>query len=133
MPNYHHAMMHRMPPLALLLLAAVALPACGKRSVTIRNNTDRVISVRLVHDPFLSGERTLDSGEIAAYETESFGPFTDVPLLDPIDLEVSLSPSIGDLPQEYRIDKKNVSLVVEPSVLESWTGIVIRRDDKRFK
>jgi len=122
----------RLPILALALLALL-LPACGKRSVTIRNNTDRTIAIRLVHDAFLSGDRTLEAGQIAAYQTESFGPFTDVPVLDPIDLEVTLAPSIGDLPQKYRIDKKNVSLVVEPSVLESWTGFVIRRDDKRFK
>jgi hypothetical protein len=122
----------RLPLLALALLALL-LPACGKRSVRVRNDTDRTISIRLVHDAFLSGERTLDSGQIAAYQTGTYGPFTDVPLLDPIDLEVSLAPSIGDLPQKYRIDKRNVSLVVEPSVLESWSGFVIRRDDKRFK
>lgn len=119
--------------LALLVALVLVLPACGKRSVTIRNNTDRIISIRLVHDAFLSGDRTLDSAQIAAYETQSFGPFKDVPILDPIDLEVSLARSMGDIPQKYRIDKKNVSLVVEPSVLESWTGFVIRRDDKRFK
>lgn len=116
-----------------LVVVFTLLPACGKRSVTVRNNTDRVIAVRLVHDAFLSGDRTLDAGQIAAYETQSFGPFKDVPILDPIDLEVSMARSIGDIPQKYRIDKKNVSLVVEPSVLESWTGFVIRRDDKRFK
>ena len=117
----------------LLSVAMLLLPACGKRSVTVRNATDRVILVRVVYDAFLSGDRTLDTGEIQPYETESFGPFTDVPLLDPIEIEVSLSKSIGNLPQTHRIDKKNVSLVVEPSALETWSGFIIRRDDKRYK
>jgi hypothetical protein len=125
--------MTRRTTIAALVLISLLLPACGKRSVRVRNATDQVILVRIVYDAFLSGDRTLDSGEIQPYETESFGPFTDVPLLDPIDIEVSLSRSIGNLPQTHRIDKKNVSLVVEPSALETWSGFVIRRDDKRYK
>jgi hypothetical protein len=125
--------MTRRTTIAALVLISLLLPACGKRSVRVRNATDQVILVRIVYDAFLSGDRTLDSGEIQPYETESFGPFTDVPLLDPIDIEVSLSNSIGNLPQTHRIDKKNVSLVVEPSALETWSGFVIRRDDKRYK
>lgn len=125
--------MTRRTTIAALVLMSLLLPACGKRSVRVRNATDRVILVRIVYDAFLSGDRTLDSGEIQPFETESYGPFTDVPLLDPIDIEVSLSKSIGEFPQTHRIDKKNVSLVVEPSALETWSGIVIRRDDKRYK
>ncbi len=117
----------------LLLFSLLILPACGKRSVTVRNGLDRPIVVRLSHDAFLSGDRTLDQAQIAPYESQSFGPFEDVPALEPIDVEISLVRSMGDLPQKHRVDKKNVSLVVEPSVLESWTGFVVRRDDRRFK
>ena len=125
--------MLRHTTIAILLLIGLVVPGCGKRSVTVRNATDRVIMVRIVHDAFLSGDRTLESAQIAPFETQYFGPFTDVPLLDPLDIEITLAHSIGDLPQTHRIDKKNVSLVVEASILESWTGLVIRRDDKRFK
>lgn len=117
----------------IVVLALFILPSCGQRSVTVRNALDRPIMVRLSHDAFLSGDRTLDQAQVAPYESETFGPFTEVPLLDPIDVEISLVRSMGDLPQKHRVDKKNVSLVVEPSVLESWTGFVIRRDDRRFK
>lgn len=120
---------------SFLLIVAVllVLPACGKRSVSVRNNTGQFVEVRLVHDAFLSGERTLGGGQIPPNETRTYGPYEDVPLLDPIDLEVSFARSVGDLPQTHRIDKKNVSLVIEPAGLESWSGFTIRRDDKRFK
>jgi len=111
----------------------IVLPACGKRSVTVRNATQRTVTVRLVHDAFLSGERTLDVAQMAPDERLSFGPYTRVPLLDPIDIEVSLGSVVGDVPLTHRIDKRNVSLVIENAGLESWSGLVIRRDDLRFK
>lgn len=120
--------------LSIILLALVALlPACGKRSVTVRNNTQRMIDVRVVHDAFLSGDRTLGHAVLEPDASTTFGPFTDVPLLEPIDLEVTLTGNVGDVPLTHRIDKRNVSLVVESAGLETWSGLVIRRDDTKYK
>lgn len=114
---------------AILLL----LPACGKRSVTVRNGTQRMIDVRVVHDAFLSGDRTLGHAVLEPDGSVTFGPFKKVPLLEPIDLEVALTGEVGDLPLTHRIDKRNISLVVEPAGLETWSGLLIRRDDLRYR
>lgn len=120
--------------LCIILLAAVSLlPSCGRRSVTVRNATQRMLDVRVVHDAFLSGERTLGHAIIEPDGSVTFGPFTRVPLLEPIDVEVSLTNSMGDLPTTHRVDKRNVSLVVEPAGLETWSGMRIRRDDPRYR
>lgn len=120
--------------LSIFLLALVALlPACGKRSVTVRNATQRTLEVRLVNDAFLSGERTLGQSRLQPDESVTFGPLKQVPLLEPIDLEVSLPGDFGNVPLKHRIDKKNVSLVIEPAGLDTWSGIVIRRTDQRFE
>ncbi|GAB4385083.1 MAG: hypothetical protein Kow0022_09680 [Phycisphaerales bacterium] len=120
--------------LSIILLALVALlPSCGRRSVTVRNGTQRMIDVRVVHDAFLSGDRTLGHAVLEPDGSVTFGPFTKVPLLEPIDLEVALTGDVGDVPLTHRIDKRNVSLVVEPAGLETWSGLVIRRDDAKYK
>ncbi|MBX3321943.1 MAG: hypothetical protein KF757_03020 [Phycisphaeraceae bacterium] len=119
--------------MAALTAVALAASGCGGRSVTVRNATSKSIEVRVVHDAFLSGDRTLGSARIAPDSTESFGPFKGVPLLDPVDVEVSFTSSVGDLPVKHRVDKKNVSLVVESAGLETWTGLAIRREDRRFR
>ncbi len=120
--------------LSIILLALLALlPACGKRSVTIRNATQRTLEVRLVHDAFLSGERTLGQSVLQPDQSVTFGPLEKVPLLEPIDLEVSMAGDFGNVPLKHRIDKKNVSLVIEPAGLNTWSGIVIRRTDQRFE
>jgi hypothetical protein len=106
---------------------------CGGRSLTVRNATGKAIEVRVVHDAFLSGDRVLGSARIAADATESFGPFQGVPMLDPVDVEVMFQSSVGDVPVKHRVDKRNVSLVVEPAGLETWSGLAIRREDKRFR
>lgn len=116
-----------------MLAVCVLLAGCGGRSVTVRNATSKSIDVRVVHDAFLSGNRTLGVVRIRPEMSETIGPFKGVPILDPIDVEVSFTSSLGDLPVKHRVDKKNVSLVVEPAGLESWTGFSIRREDKRFR
>ncbi len=116
-----------------LLLVVLVGSGCGGRSVTVRNATSKSIEVRVVHDAFLSGDRTLGAARIAPDSTESFGPFKGVPLLDPVDVEVSFVSAVGDLPVKHRVDKKNVSLIVESAGLETWTGLAIRREDKRFR
>ncbi|KAA0217505.1 MAG: hypothetical protein DYG94_00140 [Leptolyngbya sp. PLA3] len=119
-------------PIALLALI-VLLPACGKRSVTVRNATQRTIEVRLVNDAFLSGDRTLGQSRLQPDQSVTFGPLKKVPLLEPIDLEVSLSGDFGNVPLKHRIDKRNVNLVIEPAGLDTWAGIVIRRTDQRYQ
>ncbi|MCL4222628.1 MAG: hypothetical protein KJZ65_14810 [Phycisphaerales bacterium] len=120
--------------LSIVLLALVALlPACGKRSVTVRNATQRAVEVRLVHDAFLSGERTLGQSRLQPNQSVTFGPLKNVPPLDPVDLEVSLTGDFGDVPLKHRVDKKNVNLVIEPAGLDTWAGIVIRRTDQRYE
>lgn len=115
------------------LVCVLLLCGCGGRSVTVRNDTPKTIEVRVMHDAFLSGTRTLGVARIAPDAFESFGPFKDVPMLDPIDIEVSYLSNVGDLPVKHRVDKRNVSLVVEPAGLETWTGLMVRRDDARFR